>query len=107
MWFWGRSTSFRSPIVASSRHRFCSVSLVRLMTVTSSTMSYWCTVTYASAYTGSAKPAHGLVLSQAPTEVLDLAAWIWPHGSTAGALMPGTRMQQAACGRLPAPTSGW
>ncbi len=29
---------------------------VRLMTVTSSTMSYWCTVTYASAYTGSARP---------------------------------------------------
>ena len=44
-------------MVASSRHRFCSVSPVRLITVTSSTMSYWCTVTYASAYTGSASPA--------------------------------------------------
>ncbi len=43
-------------MVASSRHRFCSVSDVLLMTVTSSTMSYWCTVTYASAYTGSARP---------------------------------------------------
>ncbi len=35
----------------------CMVASVRLMTVTSSTMSYWCTVTYASAYTGSARPA--------------------------------------------------
>ena len=41
----GRSTSLRSPMVASSRLTFCIVALVRLDTVTSSTMSYWCTVT--------------------------------------------------------------
>lgn len=43
-------------MVASSRHRFCSTSAVRFTTVTSITMSYWCTVTYASAYTGSLNP---------------------------------------------------
>mmetsp|Transcript_28704 Transcript_28704/g.77307 ORF Transcript_28704/g.77307 Transcript_28704/m.77307 type:complete len:301 (-) Transcript_28704:1697-2599(-) len=52
----GRSQSLRSPTVASSRVRFAMVSEDWLTMSTSSTMSYWCTVTKASAYTGSDMP---------------------------------------------------
>mmetsp|Transcript_20223 Transcript_20223/g.51201 ORF Transcript_20223/g.51201 Transcript_20223/m.51201 type:complete len:312 (-) Transcript_20223:1616-2551(-) len=52
----GRSHSLRSPTTASSRHRLFMTSSVWLMSSTSSRMSYACTVTYASAYTGSERP---------------------------------------------------
>mmetsp|Transcript_18934 Transcript_18934/g.55580 ORF Transcript_18934/g.55580 Transcript_18934/m.55580 type:complete len:345 (+) Transcript_18934:652-1686(+) len=52
----GRSQSLRSPTVASSSVRLAMGSGDWLTMSTSSTMSNWCTVTKASAYTGSDMP---------------------------------------------------